>query len=495
MPTSRYRRGMKTGVAHKSYGVALPMNHGKLDKLFRLLPIWRKGLTYSLNQWCRELFETGSLSTWQSTKTFPNYLSQRQWDSVSRQAKATFDSWLTNRQNEFRSLVYHSTLEDNLKRDLYEINLRYAWYEHSDDETHHMARWLMKHLRRRNRIPDLSKCRTMDMDGKIARIENAKNTKCERWAVVSTLESGKPVRVPILADRKLDENLFLNNETLSNHLTIRFNLDGSVNGKLITTLPKAEKRTQGETLGLDWGMDCMFALSDGRLLGTRMFDWLKQRDTELIELTRALQKNGVKPSKSRRYRNLQRRIRAYYRNEIGRLFNQLSKEQVEEIVVEKLDFRNLNLSYKMNRLLTRTGRAAVEAKLKRIQELDGVTVTEINPAYTSQQCSHCGYTARNNRPTRDLFRCKCCGTTLHADINASRNILSRRSRENGWRFIRKQEIVRILNSEHANRYAHHDNHLVGDAQTSGATPRRIQPYKRLEKTGVKVPKRVLQNTI
>ena len=155
MPTSRYRRGMKTGVAHKSYGVALPMNHGKLDKLFRLLPIWRKGLTYSLNQWCRELFETGSLSTWQSTKTFPNCLSQRQWDSVSRQAKATFDSWLTNRQNEFRSLVYHSTLEDNLKRDLYEINLRYAWYEHSDDETHHMARWLMKHLRRRNRIPDL----------------------------------------------------------------------------------------------------------------------------------------------------------------------------------------------------------------------------------------------------------------------------------------------------------------------------------------------------
>lgn len=34
MPTSRYRRGMKTGVAHKSYGVALPMNHGKLISCF-----------------------------------------------------------------------------------------------------------------------------------------------------------------------------------------------------------------------------------------------------------------------------------------------------------------------------------------------------------------------------------------------------------------------------------------------------------------------------
>lgn len=53
-------------------------------------------------------------------------------------------------------------------------------------------------------------------------------------------------------------------------------------GRLITTLPKAETRTQGETLGLDWGMDRMLALSDGRLLGVRMFEWLKQRDLELV---------------------------------------------------------------------------------------------------------------------------------------------------------------------------------------------------------------------
>lgn len=345
---------------------------------------------------------------------------------MSRQAKAALDSWLTNRQNEFRNIVYASTLSDDAKHELYGINLRYAWHERVDDEAHHMARRLMKHLRKRHRMPDLSKCRVMDIDGKIAQIEDARNTKCERWAVVSTLESGKPIRVPIVADRRLDENLFLNDETLSNHLTIRFDLEGNPGGRLITTLPKAETRTQGETLGLDWGMDCMLALSDGRLLGVRMFEWLKQRDVELTEPTRALQRNGVKPSESRRYRNLQRRIRACYRNEIGRLFNRLGREQVKEIVVEKLDFRNPNLSRRTNRLLTRTGRAAIAAKLKRIQELDGIAVTEINPAYTSRQCSRCGYATRGNRPTRDLFRRKCCGTTLHADINASRNILQ------GW---------------------------------------------------------------
>lgn len=477
---------MKAGVVHKSYGVALPMNQGKLKKLLRLLPVWRRGLAYSLDRWIRELFEDGCLSTWQNAKSFPSCLSQRQWDSVSRQAKAALDSWLTNRQNDFRAIVASSTLDDALKHELHSINLRYAWYEHVDDEAHHMARRLMKHLRKRHRMPDLSKCRVMDMDGKIARVEDARNTKCERWAVVSTLESGKPIRVPVVADRKLDGNLFANDETLSNHLVIRFDLEGNPIGRLITTLPKAKARTQGETLGLDWGMDCMLALSDGRLLGTRMFGWLKQRDAELTELTRALQKSGVKPSRSRRYRNLQRRIRACYRNEIGRLFNRLGRERVKEIVVERLDFRSQGLSHRMNRLLTRTGRAAVSAKLKRLQELDGIAVAEVNPAYTSQECSRCGYTARNNRQTRDLFRCECCGTTLHADINASRNILSRRSRRDGWRSIRKQEIVRMLDQEHADRCAHHGEHHVGDAQTSGAAPRRGKPHERDASAEVKI---------
>lgn len=61
--------------------------------------------------------------------------------------------------------------------------------------------------------------------------------------------------------------------------------------------------------------------------------------------------------------------------------------------------------------------------------------------------------------------------------------------------IRKQEIVRILNNEHANRYVHHDNHLVGDTQTSGATPCRNKPHRRGTPTEVKIIQTVLQNTI
>ena len=47
------------------------------------------------------------------------------------------------------------------------------------------------------------------------------------------------------------------------------------------------------------------------------------------------------------------------------------------------------------------------------------------PAYTSQRCSACGYTARNNRRSRDAFACRHCGFALGADVNAARNIRAR----------------------------------------------------------------------
>jgi IS605 OrfB family transposase len=54
---------------------------------------------------------------------------------------------------------------------------------------------------------------------------------------------------------------------------------------------------------------------------------------------------------------------------------------------------------------------------------EGITVETVNPAYTSQRCSHteCGFTHENNREG-DEFRCAKCGKELHADYNAARNI-------------------------------------------------------------------------
>ena len=52
-------------------------------------------------------------------------------------------------------------------------------------------------------------------------------------------------------------------------------------------------------------------------------------------------------------------------------------------------------------------------------------MVEINPAYTSLQCSVCGYIARANRKGQAVFSCVACGHWSNADLNAARNILAR----------------------------------------------------------------------
>lgn len=53
----------------------------------------------------------------------------------------------------------------------------------------------------------------------------------------------------------------------------------------------------------------------------------------------------------------------------------------------------------------------------------GGRLIEVPPAYTSQRCACCGHIAAENRPRRDLFHCRECSHSAHADVNAARNIL------------------------------------------------------------------------
>jgi IS605 OrfB family transposase len=65
---------------------------------------------------------------------------------------------------------------------------------------------------------------------------------------------------------------------------------------------------------------------------------------------------------------------------------------------------------------------------------EGVVVKQINPAYTSQRCSKCGFTHEGNRPNsngQDEFGCLKCGYDVHADYNAAKNI--------GLKYLRDQQ--------------------------------------------------------
>ena len=54
----------------------------------------------------------------------------------------------------------------------------------------------------------------------------------------------------------------------------------------------------------------------------------------------------------------------------------------------------------------------------------GGRLIEVDFRHTSQRCSCCGHTAKENRLSQADFRCLVCGYEENADINAAKNILT-----------------------------------------------------------------------
>lgn len=229
---------------------------------------------------------------------------------------------------------------------------------------------------------------------------------------------------------------------------------------------KVPLRSSTESIGLDFGMVSMFTTSDGERHGLSSFTKLKIWDEELLALIKELQKQSIKLSTNQRYVQLQQCIKSYFKNEICRILNKLAKKNVGIFVVEKLDFRAAGLSKQMNRLIGRTYRSVVKAKLARLEEQYGIRIVAVNPAYTSQECSRCHHVSKHNRKSQKDFVCQYCHFSCNADVNAGRVINQRRSLMLEFPVYAKSSANRTVRcqvqeaSEECHRRYCHDNGLL-----------------------------------
>ena len=67
----------------------------------------------------------------------------------------------------------------------------------------------------------------------------------------------------------------------------------------------------------------------------------------------------------------------------------------------------------------------MSSTLERRCEKTGTPFAAVDACYTSQRCSRCGYTDRENRKSQAEFLCLKCGHAANADYNAGRNVLFR----------------------------------------------------------------------
>lgn len=479
-----------------AYRHTVVANPGKVAALRALFPEFRAAMGHLAAMSRRELLAGEQLVHWRSLPNdqvgFPTRLSARQLKSAQNMVHANLSGWLVRLQDRVRELVTGSGLSEHEKTVLYRINARKAWWapslelpwaidaerlvpiEHARlaktpgvvwvavaPESLKLARRLAKHAGKLIRFPDLSRLNTVTLDGIVAAAETARTAtqhgRVSHWVKVATLVRGKPVRVPLITNHRFTGEL--NQATArGGKLCAAIQLHRTSQGmevSLITEQPDTTPRAAGAVVGIDFGFSsALFATSEGQLLGRAMLVRLRELDAVQQTLTADLQRRGVALKTDATYRTLQRRISDYVTNEIGRLLNRLAATDVRELVVERLDFRGGGLSKRMNRLCTRTGRRVLKARLARLTERHGITVTVVPAPYSSQQCSGCGYVHKTNRKTQARFRCGFCGKKLQADVNASRTVASRRSRPlpDGSGPRSRENIRRLLDSAHHTRW-------------------------------------------
>jgi putative transposase len=202
---------------------------------------------------------------------------------------------------------------------------------------------------------------------------------------------------------------------------------------VVVTLPQPETAPSAVVVGVDLGLARPAVTSNNRFLGKRAWKALEGRS---FALRRALQKRGTKSAK-RRLRKL-RGKQARFRRDCDHV---LAKQIVQAtpagatIVLENLTNIRKRTKVRRKSQTSRRIHGWSFAQLKGFVEYKGeecgCTVAGVDPRHTSQRCSCCGHVARNNRRSRDLFVCRACGYSLHADLNGARNITAKYRAERG----------------------------------------------------------------
>ena len=432
----------------KTYELKHCANQAKVDRVAKSIAIQQE-LLLENTFWLTDFFYNNGY-----IPRFRKSNGVRQKDAYN-QVRGAFSAWLSILEQEGKRLIFYLAPEDeNLRKELFTINKAHAWLRYKDfrrkDSTEYsqeawdIIKVIFDLSQETHPVPTVGFRPTVKMsisNGMCVR-DSKKAKSFTRWVSIISDTPYKPIQIPI------QDNHYYENVSGKEDSTWTFQL--KENGQLRILTSKTSEDVPppvrvGEPIGLDWGFKNLFATSDGRLLGLELHSYLLKQDKKITALAAQLQKLGVPLKTNRRYQQLIHATRETIKNTVGRILNMLDAEGVSELVVENLDFRSRSYSKRLNRLLNNAGRRAVKNKLSQLEKERGITITKVNPAYTSQECNHCHYVDKANRKG-EKFLCRNCGHKDHSDLNAAKNIIHRRSVGHVWLWQTKQTVKSMLDA-------------------------------------------------
>ncbi len=199
---------------------------------------------------------------------------------------------------------------------------------------------------------------------------------------------------------------------------------------IVVSLPAPSVSPSKVVVGVDLGLNRPAVTSTRHFLGERRW---KEQERRTFRLKRKLQAKGSRSAK----RHLKKLSGKQFRRRKDH-DHVLSKRIVANtppgatIALENL--KNIRETSKMGRgkqgskkrdnkrRLHSWSFAQLYSFVEYKAEARGIRVVKVDPRHTSQTCSFCRFQHRSNRRSQSLFKCRECGYTLNADLNASYNI-------------------------------------------------------------------------
>jgi IS605 OrfB family transposase len=186
----------------------------------------------------------------------------------------------------------------------------------------------------------------------------------------------------------------------------------------------------GEIIGIDRGVALTLALSDGTT-------WQAPEPVDFRRGARHLSR--CKPGSNRRNQAKRRlaKLRAWdadRRKDFAEKASTDIARRYDLIRIEDLRIKNMTSSAKGTiaepgvnvRQKAGLNRSILSQNwgyfAKRLEDKASGRVEKVHPAYTSQTCSECRTRDQEARESQAVFRCRACGYSENADVNAARNI-------------------------------------------------------------------------
>ena len=242
----------------------------------------------------------------------------------------------------------------------------------------------------------------MELDSRFVEVEFNRVNSFDGWVTISSI--GNQIKLEIPFKKTVKINKFLSIGKMKNGIRL-----SKKNITLMFEFEGIENTSADNVTGIDIGVNSLLSIDYGN------------EKSQSIKNNHGHDLNSINDRLSRKKKgnNGFRRTITHRTNYINHSINQLNWNKIGTLKIEKI--RNLRRGRRTSRKLQHFVYKQIFDKLKSNSERYNVCINEVDPTYTSQRCSCCGWTRKSNRKGLS-FKCGNCSHEQNSDMNASSNI-------------------------------------------------------------------------